>query len=135
MNNYNWNQAPDDVPNMSPIGLPATLYDVNLPTANVSTPSQRPLDILHYSAHDTETGSHSNHATRFVPTPQPKTPPPWHAVIGAAFKGLLKRNTTNVATGNIVPGASNSGNMAPGSNGAGTQKSVGTVTAGGARTA
>ncbi len=105
MNNYTWNQAPDDVPNMSTSGLPAALYDVNLPTANVTTPAQKPADALAYSAYDTETGSHSNNAAPFVPTPTPKAPPVWHTVIKATFGGLLKRNTTNVATGNITPNA------------------------------
>lgn len=115
MNNYNWNQAPDDVPNMSSGGLPAPLYDVNLPTANIYTPSQKAPDMLAYSAYDAETGSHSNHAAPFVPSPQPAAPPAWHTVISAAFKGLLKRNTTNVATGNIVPGSTNSTDTAAGS--------------------
>lgn len=105
MNNYTWNQAPDDVPNMSQGGLPAQLYDVNLPTANVSTTAQRGPDALAYSAYDTETGSHSNHAVKFIPTPTPVAPPAWHTVIKGTFAGLFKRNTTNLATGNITPGA------------------------------
>lgn len=114
MNNYNWNQAPDDVPNMSSGGLPAQLYDVNLPTANVSTPSQKAPDALAYSVFDAETGSHSNHATKFVPSANPPAPPAWHTVIAGTFKGLFKRNTTNLATGNITPGGTDPVNAAAG---------------------